>query len=236
MQVKEIMTRDVQTIPPHATLQEAAKIMKDLDVGPLPVCDGRRLLGMITDRDISIRAVAEGEDVLDARVRDFMTKDVVYCFDDQELDDALDLMKAKAVRRVLVLDREKRLVGIVSLGDIERLRGESVHARDERRLSRAKLVSASPFGAKQPRPFRRPQTGKEGVLAVVLAVLFGAGLLAFMVILGAEVLIAVLVTVALLAALGLFNYLVWGRQAEADTKGEALAAKEEEHFHELAER
>lgn len=118
MQVREIMTKNVEVVRPDATLQDAARKMKGLDVGPMPVCDGDRLLGMLTDRDITIRAVADGMDPRQTAVGNLMTPDVVYCFDDQDVRDAARIMQDRQIRRLLVLNRDKRLVGIVSLGDI----------------------------------------------------------------------------------------------------------------------
>src|SRR5687768_819517 len=130
MQLKDVMTRDVEVIQPDATLQQAAEKMEELDVGPLPVCDGNRLVGMLTDRDITVRATSMGQDPNATRVRDVMTRDVVYCFEDQDVREAARVMEAKQIRRLVVLDQDKRLVGIVSLGDLavdtgdERLSGE----------------------------------------------------------------------------------------------------------------
>ncbi|MDB5313853.1 MAG: hypothetical protein JWO38_8055 [Gemmataceae bacterium] len=119
MLVKDIMTRDVECVRPDATLQEAARKMRDLDVGPLPVCgDNDRLAGMLTDRDITVRATAEGKDPTRTPVRDAMTPDVVYVFEDQDVRDAADTMAARQIRRVVVLSRDKRLVGIVSMADL----------------------------------------------------------------------------------------------------------------------
>jgi len=118
MQLKEIMTPNVQVVHPHSTLQEAADLMKSLDVGPLPVCDGERLVGIVTDRDITVRAVAAGLDPWEGRVREVMTPEVIYCYDDDDVSVASRMMKEHQVRRVLVVDHDKRLVGIVSLGDI----------------------------------------------------------------------------------------------------------------------
>ena len=118
MRVSEVMTQGVECIGPDATLQEAAAKMKSLDVGPLPVCDNDRLVGMVTDRDITVRATAEGDAPTDVRVRDVMTPEVIYCFDDDLVEDAARLMAAKQVRRLVVLNRDKRMVGIVSLGDL----------------------------------------------------------------------------------------------------------------------
>jgi len=118
MRVSEVMTQGVECIGPDATLQEAAAKMKSLDVGPLPVCDNDRLVGMVTDRDITVRATAEGDAPTDVRVRDVMTPEVIYCFEDELVEDAARLMAAKQVRRLVVLNRDKRMVGIVSLGDL----------------------------------------------------------------------------------------------------------------------
>lgn len=118
MRVSEVMTQGVECIGPDATLQEAAAKMKSLDVGPLPVCDNDRLVGMVTDRDITVRATAEGDAPTDVRVRDVMTPEVIYCFEDELVEDAARLMAEKQVRRLVVLNRDKRMVGIVSLGDL----------------------------------------------------------------------------------------------------------------------
>src|SRR3954465_1168802 len=119
MQLKDIMTPDVECVRPGDTLQEAARKMKSLDVGPMPVCgENDKIVGMLTDRDITIRATAEGLDPKTARVQDAMSEDVIWCFEDQDTDDAAKLMQERQVRRLLILSREKRLVGIVSLGDL----------------------------------------------------------------------------------------------------------------------
>ena len=117
MRVSEAMTPDVYVASPNETIQEAARMMASLDAGVLPVGDQDRLVGMITDRDIAIRGVAEGKGP-DAKVRDVMTVDVKYCFDDQDLDEVTRNMGDIQVRRLPVVDRSKRLVGIVSLGDV----------------------------------------------------------------------------------------------------------------------
>ena len=118
MQIRDVMTRDVSAIHPDATLEEAATAMALLDVGPLPVHDGTRLVGMLTDRDIVVRAVATGVDPIQTQVRHAMTPAVVYCFDDQGVQEAASLMEKHKVRRLVVLDRDERLVGIISLGDL----------------------------------------------------------------------------------------------------------------------
>lgn len=116
MQVKEIMTHPVEVIRPEATLQEAAEKMQERKVGILPVCEGDRLVGMLSDKDVNIRAV--GDNPTQTKVQDAMLSDVVYCFEDTEVEEAAKLMQEKHLRRLVVLDREKRLAGIVSLADL----------------------------------------------------------------------------------------------------------------------
>jgi len=118
MKVSEAMSRNVECVRPDDTLQQAARKMRDLDVGPLPVCDNDRLAGMITDRDITVRAVAEGWDPTQKRVRDVMSEGVVYCFDDQDIEEAAQIMRERQLRRLVVLNRDKRMVGLVALGDL----------------------------------------------------------------------------------------------------------------------
>ena len=118
MQVSEVMTRGAECTRPDATIREAADRMKALDVGSLPVCDNDRLVGMLTDRDITVRSVATGQDPTADRVRDVMTPEIFYCFEDQDVSEVADLMREKQVRRLPVLNRDKRMVGIVALGDL----------------------------------------------------------------------------------------------------------------------
>lgn len=117
MQVKDAMTKDPQVVRPQASLKEAAEIMKSLDVGAVPVCDNDRLVGMITDRDIVVRAEAEGLSP-SAMVDQAMTPGVTFCLEEDDLDSAVKLMEDKQIRRLPVLNAEHRLVGIVSLGDL----------------------------------------------------------------------------------------------------------------------
>ena len=117
MKVRDAMTHDVRITNPDETILQAAQTMADLDAGILPVGDHDRLVGMITDRDIAIRGIAKGRGP-DAKVRDVMTSEVKYCFDDQEIDEVCRNMGSIKVRRLPVLDHSKRLVGILSLGDI----------------------------------------------------------------------------------------------------------------------
>jgi CBS domain-containing protein len=124
MLLREVMTPHVEVVHPDATLREAAQKMQTLDVGPIPVCDGDRLQGMLTDRDITVRATAAGRDPNTTRVREVMTPDVVYCFEDQDVQEAAQVMEERQIRRLIVLNRDKRLVGIVSLGDLATQTGD----------------------------------------------------------------------------------------------------------------
>ena len=117
MQVSECMTREVQTVPPDAPIRDAAQCMAKEDVGILPVRDNDRLVGLITDRDIAIRAVGAGRDP-STPVREVMSAEVKYCFADEDVDDVLENMGDIQVRRLPVVDRDKRLVGIVSRSDL----------------------------------------------------------------------------------------------------------------------
>src|SRR5438034_1126527 len=124
MLLKEIMTTDVEVIEPETSITNAAKKMRSLDVGALPVCDGRHLLGMVTDRDITIRATAEARDPDKTLVRDCMSPEVIYCFEDQSPQEAERIMEDKQIRRLPVLTREKQLAGIVALGDLATKTGD----------------------------------------------------------------------------------------------------------------
>lgn len=116
--VKDVMSCDFKTIAPDATLKEAAEMMKDGDFGFIPVAENDRMIGMITDRDIVIRAICEGKDPQNEKVRSCMTPKTYYCYDDQEVGEVCDNMAEIKVRRFPVVNRDKRLVGIVSLGDV----------------------------------------------------------------------------------------------------------------------
>jgi CBS domain-containing protein len=118
MQVHDVMTRDPEVIAPDATLQKAAEMMRSLDVGSLPVVDGDRLAGVVTDRDIAVRGVASGADPKTAKVRDAMTKELVYCNEDQDVGEAARLMRENQVRRLPVLSGDGLLVGVVALADL----------------------------------------------------------------------------------------------------------------------
>jgi CBS domain-containing protein len=142
MQLKDVMTRDIQDISTDSTLKNAAETMRALDVGALPVCENNKLAGMITDRDIAIRAVAEGRDPNRTSVRDAMSGPLIYCFEDEDVSKAIALMEEKQIRRLPVLDKNHRLCGIVSLGDL------ATRVRDDRIsgevLERVSEPSAAP--------------------------------------------------------------------------------------------
>jgi CBS domain-containing protein len=119
MKLREIMSRDVQVVHPDETLQMAAQKMRDHDIGFLPVCEGDRLVGVVTDRDLALRGIAAGVNSKAMLGRDLMTTPILYCYDDQDVDEAAKVMEEHQIRRVAVLSRDdKRLVGVVSLGDI----------------------------------------------------------------------------------------------------------------------
>ena len=122
MLVSEAMTRDVRVASPDHTLEAAARIMAEIDAGVLPVAENDRLVGMITDRDIAVRAVARGKGP-DTRVREIMTPDVKYCFEDEPISHVAVNMGDLRIRRLPVLNREKRLVGILSIGDLAQVQG-----------------------------------------------------------------------------------------------------------------
>jgi CBS domain-containing protein len=119
MKLNKIMTRDVQVVRPTDTLQTAALKMRGHDIGMLPICEDDRLVGVVTDRDIAIRAAAEGLDPKAATCAEVKSDGVVCCYEDESVDEAARVMKAKQIRCLLVLDRDdKRLVGVVALGDV----------------------------------------------------------------------------------------------------------------------
>jgi len=121
MKLSEIMTREVEIIQPDDTLRLAAQKMRDRDIGFLPVCDGDSLMGVLSDRDITIRAFADGIDINVMLGRDLMTTPAIYCFEDQDVKDAAKLMGENQIRRLVILGREsQRVVGVISLGDLAR--------------------------------------------------------------------------------------------------------------------
>ncbi|OGB23756.1 MAG: CBS domain-containing protein [Burkholderiales bacterium RIFCSPLOWO2_02_FULL_57_36] len=117
--ISEVMTRDVRTISPQENIRQAAQLMDELNVGAIPVCDDARLIGMVTDRDITVRATSAGDVPEETMVRDVMSVGVKTCFEDQPVDEVMEQMRDGQIRRVPVVDREtQNLIGIVSLGDV----------------------------------------------------------------------------------------------------------------------
>ena len=129
MRVNEIMTREVDIVSPETTLVQAAELMARDDVGALPIGQERSLAGMLTDRDIVVRGVAQGRDPFSTPVREVMTQELIFVFEDQDVQQAAFLMSSRQVRRLPVLDRGHRLVGILSLGDLAK------HDSNDERLS-----------------------------------------------------------------------------------------------------
>jgi len=116
--VKDVMTRGAQVAAPDCPIQVVAERMRGLNAGCIPICEGSRIIGMVTDRDIALRAVAEGRGPMTTEAREVMTPEVVYCFEDEDIEVAVRNMESRQIRRLLVLDRQNRLAGIVSLGDV----------------------------------------------------------------------------------------------------------------------
>ncbi|GIZ52738.1 CBS domain-containing protein [Noviherbaspirillum aridicola] len=145
--ISEVMTRDVATVGPNDTLQQAAQLMRDWNIGAVPVCDGRRLVGMITDRDITIRATAEGRRPDEVQVSEIMSDEVLWCFEDQTVGEVLQQMGDRQIRRLPVVSRNMELAGMVALGDL---------------ATRADADTDSTFeDISAPQPPERPSTGKQ---------------------------------------------------------------------------
>ncbi len=118
MKVKDAMHKGAQWVSPDTPLTEVARKMKELDVGSIPVGENDRLVGMVTDRDIACRAVADGRDCDAVTAREVMTDGIIFCRDMEDLDDAMRIMEQKQIRRLPVINEQKRLVGMLSLGDV----------------------------------------------------------------------------------------------------------------------
>jgi CBS domain-containing protein len=129
MKIKDVMTPDVRFVPPDTAVVEIARRMRDEDIGIVPVTENDRMIGMVTDRDIVVRCVASGS-LEGATARMVMSPRVLYCYDDQSVNEILDNMAEQQVRRMPVVNRDKRLVGVVSIGDLsqksQRKAGESL--------------------------------------------------------------------------------------------------------------
>ena len=147
MKISEVMTRDVRIASPDDTLTDAARMMAALDCGVLPVSNSERLIGMITDRDIAIRGVAEGLGP-DATVAEVMTEDVKYCFEDDDCEDVARNMGEIQLRRLPVVSRDKRLVGIVSIGDL----AVTMEEDDEESIGESLAAISRPTGLAAPFP------------------------------------------------------------------------------------
>lgn len=118
MKVKDVMHKGAEWVAPQTSVANVAQKMRDLDIGAIPVGENDRLIGMVTDRDIACRGVANGKDCTKLTARDVMSKGIFYCSDTEELEDALRVMEQKQVRRLPVINDKKRMVGILSLGDV----------------------------------------------------------------------------------------------------------------------
>ena len=121
MKIREIMTTNVECVPPNMGIQELANKMKTLDVGFLPVCENDRLVGAITDRDIVIRALTGRQDITTLKTSDIMTKDVHFRYEEDDVKEVAERMREKNVRRIVILNKGKRLVGVISIGDISKI-------------------------------------------------------------------------------------------------------------------
>lgn len=148
MRARDFMTRDVVTVRPDATIREAARLMSDLNVGALPVSDGPQVVGIITDRDITVRATADGMRPEVTPVHVVMSENVCWCFEDDSIDEIEHKMGLRKIRRMPVLDAEKRLIGMLTLGDL---------AADHARGTEGTLHSIS-----QPTGPKRSGVGREG--------------------------------------------------------------------------
>jgi CBS domain-containing protein len=118
MKVKDAMHKGVEWVSPDTRLPEIARMMRQSDIGAVPVGENDRLIGMVTDRDICCKAVADGHDIDAMTARDVMTTGIVWCHDDDDVEDAADLMESRQIRRLPVIDKNKRMVGMLSLGDL----------------------------------------------------------------------------------------------------------------------
>jgi CBS domain-containing protein len=143
MKIKQVMTPDVTVVGPTTAISEIAKKMRDEDIGATPVVENERLIGVVTDRDIVIRVVAAERDSGSATARDAMSAKLLYCFDDQSVQEVLANMGANQVRRLPVVNREKRLVGVVSLGDLAKA-AEADAGRALEKISRAPHEEGAP--------------------------------------------------------------------------------------------
>ena len=136
MKLKDIMTTDVLVVSPESNVVEAARLMERHGFGSVPVCDGGKILGIVTDRDLCLRVVGGGLNPNNCKVSEVMNGPIVWCYDDTEVDEATRLMETRQIRRLVVVDRDKKLVGVVALGDVatranERIAGEALEKISE---------------------------------------------------------------------------------------------------------
>lgn len=133
MKVRDVMHKGVEWVDPSTTVVELARRMRDMDIGAIPIGENDKLVGMVTDRDVVVRALADGKDVMKKTARDVMSKGIVFCRDGEDVEDAVRIMEQKKIRRLPVLDENKRMIGMLSLGDISHaasheIAGEAVAA------------------------------------------------------------------------------------------------------------
>ncbi|WP_447984915.1 CBS domain-containing protein [Nitrospira sp. Nam74] len=129
--LREVMTTRVTTLLPTDTVQSAAQRMKALNVGSIPICECNQLVGMLTDRDIVVRVIADRHNPETKQIQDAMTRQVDYCYEDQDVDEAAQVMQDRQIRRLPIIDRDNQLVGIVSLGDL------AVKTNEEKTMAQA---------------------------------------------------------------------------------------------------
>lgn len=135
MRLREIMTTDVVVASPQTSVREAAALMAQHDIGSLPVCEGLKALGQVTDRDITVRVTAEGIDPETCTVADIMSSPAIWAYEDQEVEDVARLMQDHQIRRLIVVDRDRQLCGVVALGDLAQEAEEEVSGETLREIS-----------------------------------------------------------------------------------------------------
>jgi CBS domain-containing protein len=135
MKVEKMMHKGVEWVSPNTSISALAKKMQRFDIGAIAVGENDRLIGMVTDRDIVIRGVADGKDTSKLTARDVMTKGVTYCRDNEEVDEAVRIMESKQIRRLPVIDANKRMVGMISLGDVSHAASQKIAAEVTRAVS-----------------------------------------------------------------------------------------------------
>ena len=135
MKVENIMHKGVEWVSPDTSIVALARKMQQFDIGAIPVGENDRLIGMVTDRDVVIRGVADGKDPSKLTARDVMTKGVTYCRDNEEVDEAVRIMESERIRRLPVIDANKRMVGMISLGDMSHAASKKIAAEVTRAVS-----------------------------------------------------------------------------------------------------